>query len=148
MGAIGAATPVGDALHWHARDAQCESVLNFVAAAMGVLLPLWFCVKTESAEELERWEVAHPCSDEFDDAAEPAVDGSTAVIGGGDAPSSLAALLRRGQTAVEVGVRGMCGRSWLAAGPPPGRPWLQPHERAVAWTLVVAVVWLYSCAAS
>lgn len=120
------------------QQSECEGVLNFIAAVVGLLLPICFIVKTEPAALLAAWE-ARDAARNNDDGG-----GSSSGIWG-----TLAAGCHRAEAAVEQSVRFLCGRSWLAGGPVPTLPALAPWERWMAVWLLTAVVWLWSvCAAA
>lgn len=118
-------------------QAQCEGGLNALAALLGLLLPLLFAVKTESAASLASWEARRRAW------TSPAARGSA----DGRASSCVARAWRKAELAVEEAARGLAGRSWLATGPPPPDPLFASEcERWLACLLLLASTWVW-CAA-
>lgn len=127
-----------------ASDARsrCEGALNFAAALLGLLLPLLFVVKTEPAACLARWEARRRAW--LDGRGTPARGGS----GAGGSLRWLARALWNAETAAEEAARGLAGRSWLAASPPPPDPLFATQlERWLACLLLLAVTWVWCAAA-
>lgn len=120
-------------------QSQCEGALNFLAALLGLLLPLLFVIKTESGASLARWEARRRAW------TSPAARGSGSSCGG--PLRCVARAWRKVETALEEAVRGLAGRSWLAARPPPPDPlFASEWERCLACLLLLAVTWAW-CAA-
>lgn len=116
-----------------AAAAQCEGALNFLAALLGLLLPLIFFIKTEDAASLARLQARLQAQGELPH--------GSGVLG------RLAAAWHRAEAAAEAALRSLVGRSWLAAGPPLPEPLLGGDcERWLAWVQLLAMTWVW-CAA-
>lgn len=131
------------------RAAECEGALTFVAIVVGCLLPVCFAVKTEPEEALAAW---------VPRSSSGAGPGGAASSGSRQAPAGwagactgphgkLTAAWRRVEATVELWVRAMCGRSWLAQRPAPAPPLLSGHDRCILCWLLLAVLWVWSTAA-
>lgn len=115
--------------HSSAASAQCEGALNFLAAILGLLLPLVFLRKTEHAASLARIQTRRTRAP------------SCGMLG------LLVLAWHRVEAGIEEALRQLVGRSWLAVEPPPPNLWLASEgERAVAWLLLLAATWVW-CAA-
>jgi hypothetical protein len=129
--------PMARLLQRSSREQQCEAFLSFLFVSVGLLLPVLLLVRTEPPASLRAWEQAR-----------------------GACGGSLAAR-------VEAAIRQLCGRSWLAVpaatqaarGVPAVpreaaedvlKPQLQLRgwQRAMAWWLLLSVVWGAALAAA
>ena len=114
------------------QRAQCEGALNFMAAVIGLLLPLLFLLKTEPAASLARFH------------AQRARRGAAHAGARSGTLGLLAAAWCKAEGGVEAALRGLAGPSWLAAEQPPPEPLFGSElERGVAWLLLLAVTWLW-----
>lgn len=123
---------------------QCEAFLSFLFLAVGMFLPLALLLRTEPPISLRAWEEAQAA---------------------GGCAGSRGARLAAG---LEVAVRQLCGRSWLApaaagAGPPlreaepeeeAGGAVAKSHvrllgwQRSIAWWLLLSIAWGCALAAA
>lgn len=111
-----------------AATARCEGALNFLAALLGLLLPLLFLLKTEPAASIERLQLRRnrtQCS---------------GMLG------RIAAWWHTAEAGAEQALRDLAGRSWMAGElPQPADP-LLGGERWLAWLLLLAMTWVWCTA--
>ncbi|PRW45349.1 hypothetical protein C2E21_5920 [Chlorella sorokiniana] len=109
---------------------ECAAFFTFIGLTVGVLLPLWLLVKTETSSSLARWEASR--------LAAAATNSNQKV----PLPSRIA-------VSFEATLRALCGRSWLSSSAQQQmqQGWqLEPWQRALMWWQMLSLAWLCSIA--